>query len=154
MEEFWKAVEGYEGYEVSNLGRLRSFRQSKLGKILKLHKSFDGYMRTPPLAPKRITTTIHRLVAIAFIPRVEGKLEVDHIDRNPANNCVENLRWANKSEQQINTTDRDNRSGHRNIKLIYEVSIGRNGSKRFTKKCATLEEAIRVRDEFLSNPSV
>lgn len=46
---------------------------------------------------------LHRLVAEAFIPNPESKPTVDHIDRNPRNNDVSNLRWASPKEQADNT---------------------------------------------------
>lgn len=47
---------------------------------------------------------IHRLVAETFIPNPENKPTVDHIDRNPNNNCLSNLRWATHSEQRDNSS--------------------------------------------------
>ena len=45
---------------------------------------------------------VHRLIAECFIPNTEHKPTVDHIDRNPSNNAVSNLRWATQHEQNIN----------------------------------------------------
>lgn len=46
---------------------------------------------------------IHRLVAETFIPNPLNKPTVDHIDRNPHNNSVQNLKWATQKEQTHNT---------------------------------------------------
>lgn len=43
---------------------------------------------------------VHRLVAEVFIPNPEGKPIVDHIDRDPKNNSVTNLRWVTNRRSQ------------------------------------------------------
>ena len=45
---------------------------------------------------------VHRLVAKAFLANPEGKPEIDHIDANPSNNNVTNLRWCTKQENRLN----------------------------------------------------
>ena len=63
------------------------------------HVDSDGYMM---LSSNGKPHKVHRLVAECFIPNPEGKYSVDHINRIRNDNRVENLRWATRSEQQLN----------------------------------------------------
>lgn len=45
---------------------------------------------------------VHRLIALAFHSRSDESLEVDHINRNRADNRPENLRWVTHSENNNN----------------------------------------------------
>lgn len=65
----------------------------------------------------RKTVPVHRLVAEAFIPNPYNKPTVDHIDRNPQNNHVENLRWATYREQCKN-------QGPRSKYIYIDLSTG------------------------------
>ncbi len=47
---------------------------------------------------KKRRCKVHRLVAQAFIPNIDNKLEVNHIDGNKENNCINNLEWTTSSE--------------------------------------------------------
>lgn len=121
MEEIWKEIEGYEGlYEVSNLGRVRSLgrfvdnnggKEWRKGRILKLHKCGRDKKRRDIRLSKdgnHFAIQVSVLVAKSFIPIPEHlkhligqywpngrpKLEVNHIDENPTNNCVDNLEWC------------------------------------------------------------
>lgn len=101
MIEIWRDIKGYEGlYQVSNIGRVRN---SKTGKLLKPFTS-KNYLYVKLYkngVPKVIL--VHRLVAAAFIPNPNNLPEVDHINRNTADNRVENLRWANRKIQINNS---------------------------------------------------
>lgn len=97
MTEIWKPIAGYEGlYEVSNLGNIKSLRRNK---IMKQGVHSFGY-RYVILSKNNESKNllVHRLVAEAFISKIEGKTDVNHIDGNKYNNSVDNLEWVSKSE--------------------------------------------------------
>lgn len=108
MEE-WRTIEGYEGmYEVSSQGNVRSLPkavdigvciQNRKEKFLKQVPDVKGYMMVWFYKDgKRKMHKVHRLVAKAFIPNMENKPEVDHINADKADNRVENLRWVTSRE--------------------------------------------------------
>ena len=106
--EIWKPAAGFEHlYAVSNLGRVASLQYH--GK-----KSFSIMSQsTDPLKYKTVklrdwkknyarSYPVHRLVAETFLPNPDNKPQVDHIDTNPSNNKVTNLKWATNLENQRN----------------------------------------------------
>lgn len=98
--ELWREIPGFEGYEVSNQGVVRT---NKLRKgIMKTRINNDGYEVVEVQKDKqRYFTTVHRLVALAFIPNRDDKPEVNHIDGVKENNTVSNLEWVSKSENAL-----------------------------------------------------
>ena len=95
-KEIWKDIKGYEGlYQVSNLGRVRSYQRNKQGRLVNQYYDKRGYkVVTISKQSKLKLCKVHRLVAQAFIPNPEGKPQVNHIDENKGNNCVDNLEWC------------------------------------------------------------
>ena len=107
--EIWKDIEGYNGdYQVSNLGRVKSLKKQigrkETERIMTPSTTYQGYSRVVLIRDKKPKIySVHRLVAEAFIPKIEGKPIVDHLDGNRRNNKVENLRWCTFSENSQNS---------------------------------------------------
>lgn len=108
MEELWKQLilnKKETKYEVSNLGGVRNKdTQEDIGQVLSGIPQYK-YANILEECGTRKLRRVHRLVAEMFIPKVEGKKFVDHIDRDKLNNRVDNLRWVTRKENQAN---RDN----------------------------------------------
>jgi hypothetical protein len=66
----------------------------------------------------KINISQHRTIGLLFIPNPDNKPEIDHIDRDPSNNNISNLRWVTHSEQMKN----------RSIDNDFYSYIGKNGS--------------------------
>lgn len=134
--EIWKPVKGYEGlYEVSNLGRVKSLDRVIIekngkkiaikGKILSQQKNKRYGHRYVYLSKgsKPIKNYVHRLVAQAFIPNPDNLPQVDHIDGNTSNNCVDNLRFCTNYENCNYPLTIKSRIKSHNPQKVYQYTL-------------------------------
>ena len=109
-------IEGYENYLIFEDGVVIN---TKFDREMKLTKT-NGYYTVGLFKDrKQKIFTIHRLIALAFIPNPDNKRCVDHINRDRGDNRIENLRWVNHSENNINKSYSNN-TGYQ---FIYKINI-------------------------------
>jgi hypothetical protein len=110
MEEIWKDIIGSNGlYQISNLGNVKSLSRTTI-RVFKTHTSRlpvkekilkpvlsnkDGYYRVNISGKLK---SIHRLIAIHFIPNPNNYESINHINAIKTDNSISNLEWCTPSQ--------------------------------------------------------
>lgn len=99
-KEIWKPAVGFEGYEVSNLGRVRSYWYKRWGKLMDESQRILSSQNKSRYASvhlrgegKYFFRRVHNLVAEAFLGPCPVGMIVCHIDDDGHNNHLSNLRY-------------------------------------------------------------
>ena len=133
--EIWRDVFGYESlYQISNYGRVKSFQKGK-PLIRSGTKTCQGYfiVSLTKRGIKRKVVRVHVLVAQAFIPNLEYKPVVNHMDGNKLNNRVSNLEWTTQCE---------------NVRHACAIGLMKFGYERSTAKL-TAEQVRYIRRNYI-----
>ena len=162
----FKRLPDFPRYRIYKNGDIYREWKSK-DKLLKHHLRKHGYYFVRLCnggKPKNLL--IHRLLAMLFIPNHDlTNTTVDHINRIPTDNRLENLRWLDRRGQQLNRGFKDTNTGYafitKNINKTnksgfgFSCNIQRNGKYVLSATRAKLEDAIElVRTFILENEYV
>ena len=145
LQEVWLPITNYEGlYEISDIGRVKSCKRhvqykGRHGeqfyryipeKIKKCSLDRDGYVCAKlSKHGKKTHFTVHRLVAIHFIPNPYNKPTVNHKSGIKTDNRVSQLEWATISEQSIHAYANGLRVVQRTKSMMGRFGIRHNRSK-------------------------
>ena len=148
MNEIWKDIVGYEGlYQVSNLGNVKSLNYRRTGKerILKPVNNGCGYLQVNLCKNwNRRLFRIHRLVANAFLENPDNKSDVNHKDEDKTNNCVDNLEWMTRKENNNFGTRNERSSKSRiNYKEMSKSVLQFTKNGEFIKEWSSMHQIER-----------
>lgn len=131
-----QVLKDFPAYLISEDGRIFSTRRNK---FLRPGLSSEGYPTVSVTREKKkYIRTVHRLLALAFLPNPAGLPQVNHKDGDKKNFSLSNLEWVSASE---------------NIQHAYD-ELGKIGSKtKLTpqqKTCVSSLLAAGVKNRYVS----
>lgn len=137
----WKEIEGYPDYQVSDDGRVKSFKNGK-ERILKGCNNGDGHLRINLLYNgKQKSKLVHRLMAEAFIPNPDNLPFVRHLNDIPDDNRLENLAWGTPKD---NTNDSIKNGSHVCCDEEYMNKLRLKDAERTRKPVIAIKENLRI----------
>ena len=102
-------IKGYEDmrefYYIDESGNVWSNARTKELKKLNLYTKTGGYLYACLMDKykKKHYVRVHRLVALAYIPNLDNKAYVNHINENRTDNHVSNLEWVTPKENNLHS---------------------------------------------------
>ena len=139
--ENFKPIPDFPGYEISDQGRVRSYRKfsgavaTTPQRILKSKLDHYGYPVVSLCKESKVFyKKVHRLILLAFIGPPPPGQDCRHLDGIPAHCFLENLSWGTKRENQLDRAKHGTKAN--------------NGLRGISHPCSRLTETqvLRIRE--------
>lgn len=123
-EKYWENIPGFPGYQAHPRGEIRATKTKRIlrGESLKHPYRF--------LFICGISTSVHRLVALTFVPNPNFLPQVNHKNGNKRDNNVENLEWISSSGNALHSLSLGQKPGRPNI-LPVKITWRNGKSKKY-----------------------
>ena len=109
-----KQIPGFPDYSITKSGMVWSKSQSEKGRWLKQRKVTGGYIQVVLWRSKRKNPRqVHRLVLKTYVGPCPSGMECRHLNGNPADNRLKNLKWGTQSENQLDSVRHGTKSNGR-----------------------------------------
>ena len=136
MTEEWYDIApelGLSKYQITKDGRVKNKTRKELKPYIR-----NGYstinLRTDDMKKKNFS--VHRLVAYTFIPKIEGKNLVDHVNSDRLDNNLNNLQWIDNSGNVL----KSKRPEKKEIRPVIQYDLNMN----FVQKWSGVSEARKA----------
>lgn len=156
MENEFVDIVGFSKYKINRLGQVLNIKKNKLISIFCDDKGYKKINLYGDDGIRKTSLSIHRLLALTFIPNPNNYPCVDHIDRNPKNNSLSNLRWCTHQFNDRNKNQVYNQKGgmtirNRRNKITYEFNYYIDYQTRKFKSFDNIEDGNKWIEEMKIN---
>lgn len=117
-------IEKITGLSEATIYRIKHNKTNYNERILKPILGNNGYLFVGLKQHNNIPSLIHRLVLETFVGPCPKDMECRHLDGNPKNNCLENLRWGTRYENQQDSIKHGTKYSH--FQKTHKINIGIN----------------------------
>jgi len=161
-QELWKAIPGYNTYIASNLGNIMKLpnirvsgkgsgvknTEGSYGFILSPRSTFHGHQQVNVIDEYGNASFqyVHRLVALAFLKRRKGCEVVCHLDDNPLNNSVSNLKWGTHYEnsKMVKNWNCNPIRGKKGSRVILQEQVSKRIIELREQTGKTMREILKI----------
>jgi hypothetical protein len=146
----WKQIEDYD-YEINPEGIVRRISTKK---VKKSHLRKSGYVAIQfCFNGSKKSFYLHRVLSECFIPNIEGKKFVNHIDGIKHNNSLSNLEWVTHSENMFHSFKNNLSKPHNKLKEL-QKEMSENKKKKVyyydsSKNLITIFDSVKEAEDVL-----